>query len=663
VLRAPHAEAVELCLFEGEEETRVPMAQGNDDLFRKVIPGVGPGVKYGYRIHGRWDPSQGIFSNPAKLLLDPYSRWIVGGLRANPALVIHRPRREDLPDPRDSAPFVPRSVVAGTRFEWGDDRLPATPWEETLIYETHVRGLTFRHPAVAQELRGTYGGLATAPVVEHLRALGVTAVELLPIQYSLTEPWLSRRGLTNYWGYSPVGFFAPHPGYASTDPVGEFKEMVRALHQVGIEVIIDVVYNHTGEGSHLGPTLCMRGLDNPGFYRLDPSDRRRYLDWTGTGNSVDHTLDWALQLTLDSLRYWATEMHVDGFRFDLATSLGRIGERFDRKAPLLEAIGSDPVLSLRKLIAEPWDLGPGGYQLGSFPGGWREWNGRFRDEVRDFWRNTDRAVGPFSRRISGSSDLFSERGPTSSINFITSHDGFTLADLVAFNHKHNLANREHNRDGDTANRSWNSGNEGETEDSRILARRRTRAESLLATLFLSRGVPMLLGGDEIGRTQQGNNNAYCQDNEVSWYDWEKIDWERVGFVQTLAEMRRRHTILRLPSWLSGAPASDELADVIWLRPDGEPMGPGDWEVPHAHTLAMYLNGQMIDPPQDALLVLCNGRPAAQSFRIPARLGPGPWELVVDTGHSLAGVSGEVVLAPFALVVARRSPGHHPSTAG
>jgi glycogen operon protein len=548
-------------------------------------------------------------------------------------------------------------VVTGSAFEWGDDRLPATPWEESLIYETHVRGLTIRHPAVAPELRGTYAGLATAPVVEHLLALRVTAVELLPVQYSLTEPWLSRRGLTNYWGYSPIGFFAPHPGYASTgDPVGEFKEMVRTLHRVGIEVILDVVYNHTGEGGHLGPTLCMRGLDNPGFYRLDPTDRRRYLDWTGTGNSVDHTLDWAQQLTLDSLRYWASEMHVDGFRFDLAVSLGRIGERFDPQAPLLQAIQSDPMLSGRKLIAEPWDLGPEGYQLGGFPPGWREWNGRFRDEVRDFWRNSDRAVGPLSRRISGSSDLFSDRGPTASINFITSHDGFTLADLVSYNHKHNHSNREHNRDGETANRSWNSGTEGTSEDPRILARRRTRVESLLATLFLSRGVPMLLGGDEIGRTQQGNNNAYCQDNEVSWYDWEKIDWERVGFVQSLAEIRRRLPIFRIPSWFTGEPAGDGIADVIWFRPDGEPMASADWEVPHAHTLALFLNGSMLE--DDDFLILCNGRPAAQRFRLPTP--GGPWELLVDTGHSLAELGGEVILAPFALVAARRSRGRQPS---
>ncbi|HUO45336.1 MAG TPA: glycogen debranching protein GlgX, partial [Acidimicrobiia bacterium] len=574
-VRAPHADKAELCLFEGAIETRHEMV-ASAAHFSIHVPGVVAGQRYGFRLHGNWDPSAGIFTNPAKLLLDPYALRIEGDLRANPALVIHRPRLEDLPDLRDNAAFVPRSVVADTSFDWDSDELPDTPWEESLIYETHVRGMTMRHPSLPPELRGTYAGLATAPILEHLLALGVTAVELLPVQFSITEPWLSRRGLSNYWGYSSIGFFAPNPCYASsTDPVSEFKAMVRALHIAGLEVILDVVYNHTAEGNHLGPTLSFRGFDNPGFYRLDPADRRRYLDWTGTGNSVDQTLPWALEVTLDSLRYWAQEMHIDGFRFDLATSLGRREEQFDPTAPLFEAIANDPVLSRLKLIAEPWDLGPHGYQLGSFPPDWREWNGKFRDDVRDFWRNGDSTVASLARRLSGSPDLFGGRSPTTSINFITAHDGFTLHDLVSYNHKHNQANREHNRDGEGHNRSWNSGSEGPTDEADVLARRRTRAESLLATLFLARGVPMLLGGDELGRTQSGNNNAYGQDNVTSWFDWDELDWERTAFAQRLAALRRQHPVLHRPAWLSGPPHDDGVADVMWFRPDGHPMAESD----------------------------------------------------------------------------------------
>ncbi len=656
VVRAPHAERVELCIFAGDDETRIDLNRQKPGWFQGTISGVGAGIEYGLRLHGRWEPAAGIFTNPAKLLLDPYARLLRGEVRPHPALVTHRTRREDSPDPRDSAPFVPRSVVTDTSFDWEDDRPPRIAWEETLIYETHVKGLTRRHPAVPAELRGTFLGLATDPVIEHLKALGVTAVELLPVHFSVTEPWLGRKGMSNYWGYASIGFFAPQARYgAGDDPVAEFKQMVKALHRAGIEVILDVVFNHTAEANHHGPTLAYRGFDNPGFYRLDPLDRRRYLDWSGTGNSVDHTLPWALDITLDSLRYWAKEMRVDGFRFDLATSLGRVGESFDHQAPLFMAIASDPILAGGKLIAEPWDLGPGGYQLGHFPEGWAEWNGRFRDDIRDFWRTTDYSLASLARRLSGSDDLFSGRSPATSINFVTAHDGFTLSDLVTYNHKHNQANREHNRDGESHNRSWNSGVEGESADPAIIARRRTRAESLLATLFLARGVPMLAGGDELGRSQQGNNNAYSQDNELSWYPWDAIDWERVGFTQWLSQLRRQHRVLAPTTWLTGEVVEGGLADVMWFRPDGGEVAPEDWEVPHAHTLAMFLNGAALSPPDASFLVFFNSRPASQEFAIPHTLEARSWELVVDTGHTLSSIAANIEVAPFALVAARSLP--------
>ena len=655
-MRAPHAEAVEVCLFRVDGEERLDLHRQSPEWFEGNLASARPGDLYGFRLHGRWEPAAGIFTNPAKLLLDPYGRQFVGDLRPHPALVTHRPRHEDAPDPRDSAPFVPRSVIADSNFDWGDDRPPQVPWEETLIYETHVRGLTRLHPAVPAELRGSYLGVITEPVVEHLQALGVTALELLPVQYSVTEPWLSRRNLTNYWGYATAGFFAPQWRLAAgDDPIGEFKAMVRGLHRAGIEVILDVVYNHTAEGSLKGPTFAFRGFDNPGFYRLDPADRRRYLDWTGTGNSVDHTLAWPLELTLASLRYWALEMHVDGFRFDLATSLGRVGEGFTAGAPLLQAIAADPILSDLKLIAEPWDLGPGGYQLGGFPPGWSEWNDRFRDEVRDFWRTTDQARASLARRLTGSEDLFAGRRATTSINFVTAHDGFTLTDLVSHNHKHNHANREHNRDGESHNRSWNSGVEGATDDAAILALRRTRAESLLATLFLARGVPMLTGGDELGRTQGGNNNAYCQDNEVSWYQWEKMDWERVGLVQTLSALRRRHRVLQTHHWPDGEILAGGLADVMWFRPEGSVMAPEDWQDPHDHGLSALFNGEVLTPNDASFLLYLNGGHRPRSFHLPEVLSPRQWDLVIDTGHTLSAFTPMMVVAPFALVAARSSP--------
>jgi isoamylase len=641
-VHAPHAEAVELCLFTHSEEQRLVLPGRTGDVHHGLVHSLEPGQAYGYRVHGLWEAASGIFCNPYKLLLDPYARAISGELIANPSLGIHRPRAEDRPDERDNANFVPRSIVIESAFDWTGDRAPRVPWEDTVIYETHVRGLTLRHPAVAPELRGTYAGLATEPVIEHLRALGVTAVELLPVHASVTEPWLQRRGLANYWGYSSVGFFAPDFRYAATsDPVGEFRNMVRILHEEGLEVILDVVYNHTGEGNHQGATLCFRGLDNPGFYRLDPIDRRRYLDWTGTGNTVDLTSPWALRVVMDSLRYWVEEMHVDGFRFDLATSLGRAPVDFAPGAPFFLAVSQDPVLRDVKLIAEPWDLGPGGYQIGAFPPGWAEWNGRFRDDLRDFWRG---ASGVFNRaavRLAGSPDLYPRRGPLASINFITSHDGFTMADLVSYNHKHNQANREHNHDGESHNRSWNSGAEGPTEDPEMLSLRHRRARSMLATLFFARGVPMLLGGDELWRSQGGNNNAYCQDNEVSWYVWEEMDWDLVAFVQRLTTLRRELAVL-------GRSRSVTDHTLTWHTPVGGEMAPSDWQAGYARSLAVLFETRPAAPGSDAFYLAMNAGAESLSFVLP----PGSWAIELASGVTTLGATA-IEVEDFSLALLKR----------
>ena len=633
-----------MCLFSGTSEERSPLPHRDGDLHHGRVGGLGPGVSYGYRVHGRWDPGEGIFTNPAKLLLDPYARAVAGNLVANPSLVIHRPRAEDRPDERDNSGFVPRSVIVDSRFDWGSDRRPGTPWDRTVIYETHVRGLTMRHPAVAPELRGTYSGLVSDPVLEHLLALGVTAIELLPVQASFTEPWLRRRDLTNYWGYVPGAFFAPDPRYAATaDPVNEFKRMVRALHRHGLEVILDVVYNHTCEGNHQGAVVSFRGLDNPGFYRLDPLDRRRYVDWTGTGNTVDLTSPWALQVVMDSLRYWAEEMHVDGFRFDLAATLGRAPVDFQQRAPFFLAVHQDPVLRSLKLIAEPWDLGPGGYQVGAFPSGWAEWNGRYRDEIRDFWRG-EAGGDKLATRLTGSADLYGRKGPLRSVNFITSHDGFTLSDLVSYNNKHNHANREHNHDGDSHNRSWNSGVEGPSQDPDVISLRRRRARSLLATLFLSQGVPMLLGGDELGRTQAGNNNAYCQDNEVSWYDWEAMDWDLIAFVQRLVGLREAHPVLRRPRYPRSAPGSDGWREVAWYSEAGAELTEADWPAGHARGIGALLDGD----DRASVFLVFNPSARGLDFTLP----PGAWSLELATGEAHL-AAGQLRLEDFSFAVLSR----------
>ena len=545
------ADRVELCLFdEAGTETRVALTEMDGFVWHGYLPAISPGQRYGYRVHGPFDPRRGSRCSPSKLLLDPYAKAVEGHLTWDEALFDYQwsdPRRRNT---ADSAPFMPKNIVINPFFDWGNDRPPRIPYHETVIYEAHVRGLTLRHPEIPLPQRGTYAGLGHPAVIEHLRRIGVTAVELLPVHQFLPDQALVQRDLTNYWGYNTIGFLAPHNRYSSAgqrgEQVGEFKSMVRALHSAGIEVILDVVYNHTGEGDHRGPTLCFRGIDNEAYYRLDLRDKRRYIDYTGCGNSLNVRHPHSLQLIMDSLRYWVLEMHVDGFRFDLASALARELHDVDRLSTFFDLVQQDPVVSQVKLIAEPWDVGEGGYQVGNFPPLWTEWNGKYRDTVRDFWRGRPEAIGEFASRLTGSSDLYATSGrrPVASINFVTCHDGFTLQDLVSYNYKHNEANGEGNRDGTDDNRSWNCGVEGPSDDPAVTALRARQKRNFLVTLFLSQGVPMLLAGDEMAHTQQGNNNAYCQDNEVSWLDWSQADAERdlLQFTETLAGLRRDHPV-------------------------------------------------------------------------------------------------------------------------
>jgi len=610
------AEAVELCLLSGGgagagggdgevREERVPLTERTGAVWHGYLPGVGPGQRYGLRASGPYAPGRGARFNPAKLLVDPYARALTGELREHPSL--------SGDDPGDSAPYVPHGVVVDAAFPWGDDLPPRTPWDTTVLYELHVKGFTARHPDVPPALRGTYAGLACPAVVQHLVGLGVTAVELLPVQHSVSERHLLRRGLVNYWGYNTLGYFAPHAPYAaagsSGGQVAEFRAMVRTLHRAGLEVILDVVYNHTAEGDTAGPTLAFRGLDNAGYYRLDEADPSRYRDYTGCGNTLDVRRPHVLRLILDSLRYWVTEMHVDGFRFDLAVALTRGDEAVDPHAPLLAAIGQDPVLAGVKLIAEPWDLGPGGYRVGGFPAPWAEWNGRYRDTVRGFWLGQDgpgrrAAFGDLGRRLAGSSDAFAASGrtPAASINFVTAHDGFPLADLVSYARKHNEANGEGNRDGSDSEHAANAGVEGPTDDPAVLAVRRRRRRALLATLLLSTGTPMLLAGDELGRTQRGNNNAYCQDGALSWLDWTGTgtctaadpagdDPLLLPMVRLLLALRARSPVLRQQAFFGGRGAGSD--DLTWWRTDGREMTAADWEAPAAPALVALLSGSAL----------------------------------------------------------------------
>jgi isoamylase len=643
------AERVELCLFdEAGAESRVELTEADGFVWHGYLPTIGPGQRYGYRVHGPYDPRRGARCAPSKLLLDPYSKAVEGDVMWNEALFDYQwsdPRR---PNTVNSAPFMPKNIVINPFFDWGNDRPPHIPYHETVIYEAHVRGLTLRHPEIPLHQRGTYAGLAHPAVIEHLKRIGVTAVELLPVHQFVPEQAMVARGLTNYWGYNTIGFLAPHNRYCSAgqrgEQVGEFKTMVKALHTAGIEVILDVVYNHTAEGDGRGPTLCFRGIDNHAYYRLDDGNPWRYVDYTGCGNSLNVRHPHSLQLIMDSLRYWILEMHVDGFRFDLASALARDLHDVDRLSTFFDLVQQDPVVSQAKLIAEPWDVGEGGYQVGNFPPLWTEWNGKYRDTVRDFWRGQPATLPEFASRLTGSSDLYetSGRRPVASINFVTCHDGFTLADLVSYNAKHNEANGEENRDGTDDNRSWNCGVEGPAEDPEVVELRARQRRNFLVTLFLSQGVPMLLAGDEIGRTQAGNNNAYCQDNEISWVDWSRVAGERdlLAFTQKLARLRRRHPVFRRRRFFKGfyPGAGDGSADIAWLTPSGDEMTEADWRASYAKSVAVFLNGSAItepDPRGDRVtdrqfLLLFNAGGGPITFTIPeARLGT-DWEIVVDT---------------------------------
>jgi glycogen operon protein len=628
-LFSKHAQRVELCLFDprGRREIeRVRLQERSDFVWHCYLPEARPGLIYGYRVHGPHEPDRGHRFDHNKVLLDPYARMIRGG----------------------------RCQVVDPAFSWGEDRRPRTSWQDTVIYELHVKGFTQRHPEVPEQLRGTYAALATEPVLNHLKQLGVTAVELLPIHCVVDEKRLLQHGLRNYWGYNSIGYFAPEMRYSATGTLGEFKTMVKTLHAAGIEVILDVVYNHTGEGDHTGPSLSFRGIDNAIYYRLDPVHPRRYLNTTGTGNSFNAAHRVVLALIMDSLRYWAQEMHVDGFRFDLATTLARNTHgAFDRNVAFLAAVRQDPVISQVKLIAEPWDLGEGGYQLGSFPPGWAEWNDKYRDAARSFWRGDEGVIGELASRLSGSKDLFesSGRAPTASINFVTTHDGFTLHDLVSYERKHNEANHEANRDGSDNNRSWNCGVEGPTADDAIVELRKQQKRNFLATLLLSQGVPMLLAGDELGRTQLGNNNAYCQDNDLSWLDWRRADHELLGFVKRLAHLRKKHPLFRRRTY-------PKPEDTTWLAPEGRDMTEQDWKLPFARCFGMLMVGQRLAERDehgnplldDDLLLLLNAHHDAVEFILPE----GTWAPLLDTSANAFSLGKSYPLQARSLVLLARS---------
>ena len=678
------AEAVELCLFDAAgTEHRIALTEVDGFCWHAYLPRVGAGQRYGFRVHGPWDPARGHRCNPNKLLLDPYAKAVDGGVDWHPACFPYDVNSGD-PASRnddDSAAHVPKGVVVSPFFDWGADRVPDTPLHESVIYEMHVKGLTVTHPDIPEPLRGTYAGLAHPVAIDYLTALGVTAVELQPVHQFVHDARLVERGLRNYWGYNSIGFFAPHDEYSSAGSDGsqvtEFKAMVRALHEAGIEVILDVVYNHTAEGNQLGPILSFKGIDNAAYYRLVPDNQAFYYDTTGTGNSLNMAHPHTLQLIMDSLRYWVLEMHVDGFRFDLAATLARQFHEVERLSAFFDLVQQDPVVSQVKLIAEPWDLGQGGYQVGNFPPQWSEWNGRYRDTVRDVWRGAPAILGELASRLTGSSDLYQgdSRRPSASVNFVTAHDGFTLRDLVSYNDKHNEANAEDNRDGESYNRSWNCGVEGPTDDPDVLALRARQQRNLLTTLLLSQGVPMVLYGDEVGRTQGGNNNAYCQDNETSWFDWEHTDDELHAFTAGLIALRRAHPVFCRRRWFQGRPLR-ETVDIAWLKPDGTEMTDDDWRSRHEACVGMYFNGEGITSPgprgervvDDSFLLLLNASPEPRKWTISGAWGEA-WHLVFDTaagGPPADGgangngdgdeLRGELVVTDRSVVLLRRADG-------
>jgi len=673
-LFSENASGVELCLFGGidgnTENERVTLTEQIYQVWHVYVPELRPGQRYGFRVHGPYDPAHGQRFNPAKLLLDPYAKAIdrthvwddslfgypIGAAEADLRL-----------DERDSGLFMPKSVVIDPMFDWGGEQPLRTPWHDSVLYEVHVKGFTACHPDVPTQLRGTYAGMAHPAVTDYLKELGVTAVELLPVHQHVDERSLVERGLINYWGYNTIGYFAPDVRYASGGVLGEqvqeFKAMVKALHAAGIEVILDVVYNHTAEGNELGPTFSFRGLDNASYYRLRADNPRYYQDYSGCGNSLDMRHPRTLQLITDSLRYWVLDMHVDGFRFDLAAALGRELGHVDRLSSFFDIIHQDPVLSQVKLIAEPWDLGEGGYQIGNFPPLWSEWNGRYRDGVRDYWRGAWHALPELASRVAGSADLYQHSGrrACASINFITAHDGFTLADLVAYNDKHNEANGEGNRDGESHNRSWNGGAEGPTDDPAIQELRSRQQRNFLATLLLSQGIPMLLGGDELSRSQRGNNNTYCQDNGISWFDWERIDKELLEFTRRLIRLRKQHRVFRRHPWFHGHVAHGDVADIAWFTPAGQELTDADWQTGFAKALAVFLNGDAIPGMgrhgelfvDDSFLLLLNAHEASITFALPPPVWGVRWQLVLDTAAQAA-VAGRTIGAGASLPVEGRS---------
>ncbi|MGH3330797.1 MAG: glycogen debranching protein GlgX, partial [Nocardioidaceae bacterium] len=648
------ADRVELCLV-GEDgaEVRVDLPETDGFVHHVYLPGVQPGQRYGYRVHGPYDPASGYRCNPSKLLLDPYAKSIEGQIDGDESLFSYRFDDPEAFNDDDSLGHTMLSVVVNPFFDWGNDRQPDHEYHDSVIYEAHVKGLTQTHPGIPDAIRGTYAAIAHPAVLEHLTSLGVTALELMPVHQFVQDPHLMGKGLSNYWGYNTIGFFAPHNAYAASGQRGqqvqEFKSMVRALHDADIEVILDVVYNHTAEGSHQGPTLGFRGIDNSAYYRLVDDDKAHYFDTTGTGNSLLMRHPHVLQLIMDSLRYWVLEMHVDGFRFDLASSLARQFHEVDRLSAFFDLVQQDPVVSQVKLIAEPWDVGDGGYQVGNFPPLWTEWNGRYRDTVRDFWRGEPSTLGEFASRIAGSSDLYEHSGrkPIASVNFVTAHDGFTLRDLVSYNEKHNDANGEGGADGESHNRSWNCGIEGDTDDPDVLTLRARQQRNFLTTLLLSQGVPMIAHGDEVGRGQNGNNNVYCQDNELAWMPWELDDWQKelLAFSQRVVGLRKEHPVFRRRRFFAGAANQAEAGDIAWFRPSGEHMTNTDWSESHARSVMVFLNGDAIPEPNqrgervvdDSFLVAFNGHDEPITFTIPDELYGEGWLVALDTSDDQIGI--------------------------
>ncbi|MGA9277589.1 MAG: glycogen debranching protein GlgX [Ilumatobacter sp.] len=649
------ADGVELCLHgsDPDDEQRIELTEVDGHIWHTYLPDVRPGQQYGYRVHGPWDPKRGLWCNPSKLLLDPYAKAIDGQIDWDEACFGYRFDDPLVANTDDSAPHVWKAVVGDPFFDWGNDRPPEIPLHETVIYEAHVRGITMTHPAVPEALRGTYAGIAHPAVISHLHDLGITTIELMPVHQFVQDHHLVAKGLRNYWGYNSIAFLTPHNEYTSSAALGqiqEFKMMVKSLHAAGIEVILDVVYNHTAEGNHFGPTLSMRGIDNRAYYRLVDDDPQYYLDFTGTGNSLNMRHPHVLQLIMDSLRYWVLEMHVDGFRFDLASTLARELHDVDRLSAFFDLVQQDPVISQVKLIAEPWDVGEGGYQVGNFPPQWSEWNGQYRDTIRDFWRGEPSTLAEFGFRFTGSSDLYEAdtRRPTASINFVTAHDGFTLTDLVSYNEKHNDANLEDGNDGESHNRSWNHGVEGPTDDPVIRGLRDRQRRNLMTTLMLSQGVPMIVGGDELGQSHQGNNNVYCQDNELSWYPWNDVDGDFVAWCKRVISYRKAHPVFRRRRWFQGRRIRG-IEDLAWFRPDGGEMTDDDWETGYARAVGVFVNGRSIPTPDaygekvldDSFLLLFNAGHEALTWRIPGPEWGRRWAVDLDTANPRVGVGRRV----------------------